>query len=85
MQFRKNITRDPNRVLQSWEEHRPPCGKPIWRGVECDDGAVVTVDLSRLNLQGNLGQHLTELGSLKKVLLNMNQLTGALLPMITLD
>jgi hypothetical protein len=63
--------------LDSWTQGGNPCSD--WSGVSCDqNGAVISLDLTNLGLQGSLATELSQLSNLGSLKLGQNQLAGSL-------
>ncbi|KAG5067273.1 hypothetical protein AAZX31_04G201200 [Glycine max] len=87
LEFKKGITRDPEKLLDSWApttvaESTATCPSS-WQGVVCDEesGNVTGIVLDRLNLGGELKFHtLLNLKMLRNLSLSGNDFTGRLPP-----
>ncbi|PKI69533.1 hypothetical protein CRG98_010061 [Punica granatum] len=74
LQFKGNITSDPNNVLSSWVLGRDPCN---FTGVSCNDaGFVEKIVLWNTSLAGVLSPALSGLGSLRILTLFGNRFSG---------
>ncbi|KAG6475203.1 probable inactive receptor kinase At5g10020 [Zingiber officinale] len=83
LEFKKGISSPSVSALDSWKPGSTPCGAtPSWFGVSCDAaGNVVSVDLSRRDLSGDLKfSTLTGLSYLQNLSLAGNDFTGRLVP-----
>lgn len=67
---------DPLAVLQDWHNNSNPCGTPAWKGVLCQDGWVVGINLGKSQLAGTLNPSLPWLSHLQAIHLSGNQLKG---------
>ncbi|KAG5045908.1 hypothetical protein JHK82_015288 [Glycine max] len=87
LEFKKGITRDPEKLLDSWApttvaDSTSTCPSS-WQGVFCDEesGNVTGIVLDRLNLGGELKFHtLLDLKMLKNLSLSGNAFSGRLPP-----
>ena len=82
LEFKKGIQKDPlGHVLNSWnEESVDGDGCPSsWHGIVCKNGMVTGIDLSNLNLSGEIQLRiLNNLKTLQNINLFNNSLTGKL-------
>ncbi|KAH7569439.1 hypothetical protein JRO89_XS06G0162500 [Xanthoceras sorbifolium] len=64
----------PSQLLTNWKSGGgDPCAES-WKGVTCDGSAVVSIDISRLGLNGTMGYLLSDLTSLRKLDLSGNSI-----------
>ena len=64
LSFRAAITADPSGTLAGWTQGTPLCS---WRGVTCNSGRVVSLELPRMGLTGILPGELAGLSYLRKL------------------
>lgn len=75
LQFKGNVTSDPNGVLSTWDPNKNPCQDYV--GVSCNsNGNVVKIVLWNTNLGGVLSPALSGLKSLRILTLFGNSFTG---------
>eukprot|EP00250_Pteridium_aquilinum_P016241 c23019_g1_i1 orf=293-3079(+) len=77
LDFRKQISRDPNGVLASWKsEDATPC---TWAGVVCDqEGNVSRILLQGFDLSGTISPELSRLSRLRALVLSNNSFSGSI-------
>ncbi|XP_047327790.1 probable LRR receptor-like serine/threonine-protein kinase At3g47570 [Impatiens glandulifera] len=75
LEFKSAITRDPLRVLDSWNDSAHFCD---WKGVSCDTlhQSVISLDLNSMQLEGTLSPHIGNLTFLGGLDLQNNAFRG---------
>ncbi|KAF0934302.1 hypothetical protein E2562_024763 [Oryza meyeriana var. granulata] len=83
--FKREITYDPTRVLNSWNSSTYHC---FWEGVKCSPthpGRVIALELPDLMLAGQISPSIGNLTFLKTLNLSGNSFSGLLPPLGNLD
>eukprot|EP00899_Mesostigma_viride_P005260 jgi/Mesvir1/14735/Mv05380-RA.2 len=78
--FKAGITSDPLGRLQNWVSATDHC--TTWKSVQCANGFVSALSLSRSSLSGTITPQLASLTSLQTLDLSFNQLVGIIPPQL---
>lgn len=76
LRFRERVVSDPFGALTNWNDDVGVVNPCSWRGIECSDGNVVSLNLKDLCLGGTIAPDLGNLIHIKSIILRNNSFSG---------